>query len=119
MAAITSMIRERRSGLSLEAAIERTRVSLPGSQPSIFAAIRRAAPELPVQVMGVGSMLAISRAIEDECYAHGDRHVIFGAFQHEQAFLRAAHRWTELGRTGDHSVVFAGFVRNRPERQPG
>lgn len=118
MAAIASVVRERRNGLSLEAAIERARASGGGSEPSIFAAIRRAARELPVQVMGTGSMLAISRAIEDECYAHGDRHVIFGAFQHERHFRRAAHRWRELGRTGDHSVVFADFAGSQLDANP-
>jgi DICT domain-containing protein len=112
------VIRERRNGLSLEAAIDRARVSGSKAEPSIFAAIRRAARELPVQVMGTGSMLAISRAIEDECYAHGDRHVIFGAFQQERHFRRAAHRWRELGRTGDHSVVFADFAGSRPDANP-
>jgi DICT domain-containing protein len=111
-------MRERRSGLSLEAAIERARTSGSSAEPSIFAAIRRAARELPVQVMGTGAMLAISRAIEDECYAHGDRHVIFGAFQQERHFRRAAHRWRELGRTGDYSVVFADFARSRPDANP-
>jgi MerR family transcriptional regulator, light-induced transcriptional regulator len=116
--AIGGVIRERRSGLSLEAAIERARASTGAAEPSIFAAIRRAAGELPVQVMGVGSMLAISRAIEDECYAHGDRHVIFGAFQRERHFRAAAHRWRELARTGDHAVVFAGFPRSRQRAKP-
>ncbi|MEX0791006.1 MAG: DICT sensory domain-containing protein [Actinomycetota bacterium] len=116
--AIGSVVRERRNGLSLEAAIERARAARSGSEPSIFATIRRAAGELPVQVMGVGSMLAISRAIEDECYAHGDRHVIFGAFQSERYFRRAAHRWRELARTGAYSVVFAGFPRSRLQGVP-
>jgi MerR family transcriptional regulator, light-induced transcriptional regulator len=116
--AIRQVVRERRSGLSLEAAIERAGSAGIGVQPSIFAAIRRAARELPVQVMGTGSMLAVSRAIEDECYARSDRHVIFGAFQHEGHFRRASHRWRELGRTGDHSVVFADFPRQQVNVRP-
>lgn len=118
VAAIVSVMRDRRSGLSLEAALERARASVPSVRPSVFAAIRRAAPELPVQVIGPGSMLAISRAIEDECYAHGDSHVVFGAFQQERSFRRAAHRWRELGRTGDHSVVFADFPKVRLDANP-
>ena len=118
VAAIRSVVRERRSGLSLEAAIERARTTGSAAEPSVFAAIRRAAPELPVQVMGVGSMLAISRAIEDECYAHGDRHVIFGAFQQERFYRSAIPRWRELARTGDHAVVFADFARSRPDGKP-
>jgi MerR family transcriptional regulator, light-induced transcriptional regulator len=112
------VIRERRNGLSLEVAVERVRTAGSPAEPSIFAAIRRAARDLPVQVMGTGSMLAISRAIEDECYAHGDRHVIFGAFQHERFFRRAAHRWRELGRTGEYSVVFADFAESLPDKSP-
>lgn len=118
VAAISAVMRERRNGMSLEAAIERARAAGTRAEPSVFAAIRRAARELPVQVLGTGSMLAISRAIEDECYANGDRHVIFGAFQHERCFRRAAHRWRELGRTADYSVVFAGFARSRPDANP-
>jgi MerR family transcriptional regulator, light-induced transcriptional regulator len=107
--AIRQVAHERRTGLSLGAAIARAQAFAAPRGHSIFAGLRRAARELPVQVMGVRSMLAISRAIEDECYAHGDRHVIFGAFQKERYFRRAAHRWRELGRTGDHSV--AGWER--------
>jgi MerR family transcriptional regulator, light-induced transcriptional regulator len=107
--AIRRVAQERRNGLSLAAAIARAEAAALPGEHSIFAGLRRAARELPVQVMGVQSMLAISRAIEDECYAHGDRHVIFGAFQTERFFRRAAHRWRELARTGDHSVVFADF----------
>ncbi|CAN5897846.1 hypothetical protein BH23ACT12_BH23ACT12_21460 [soil metagenome] len=118
VAAIAGVVRERRGGLSLEAAIDRARASGSGAEPSVFAAIRRAAEELPVQVMGVGPMLAISRAIEDECYAHGDRHVIFGAFQRESHFHMAAHRWRELARTGDFAVVFAGFAGSRLSTRP-
>lgn len=117
VAAIGRVVRERSLGMSLEAAIERSQL-VPTSEPSIFAGLRAAAPELPVQVMGAGSMLAISRAIEDECYAHGDSHVIFGAFQSERAFRRAAHRWRELGRTGDYALVFAGFRRARMDARP-
>lgn len=117
VAVIGRVVKERSLGLSLEAAIERSRV-VPGSEPSIFAGLRAAAPELPAQVMGARSMLAISRAIEDECYAHGDSHVIFGAFQTERAFRRAAHRWRELGRTGDYALAFAGFRRPRLSSQP-
>lgn len=116
--AIRQVVRERRSGRSLEASIDRSKGAALGAEPSVFSAIRRAARELPVQVMGTGSMLAVSRAIEDECYAHGDRHVIFGAFQHERYYRRAAHRWRELGRTGDHSVVFADFPASRVKANP-
>lgn len=115
---IERVVSERRHGLSLEAAIARAQTAVPGDEPSIFAGLRRAARELPVQVLSARSMLAISRAIEDECYAHGDRHVIFGAFQRERSFRRAAHRWRELGRTGDHSVVFADFRVARPHANP-
>lgn len=116
--AIRQVARERRGGLSLEASIERSKGAAVAAEPSVFAAIRRAARELPVQVMGTGSMLAVSRAIEDECYARADRHVIFGAFQHERHFRRAAHRWRELGRTGDHSVAFADFPREQVKARP-
>ena len=66
-------------------------------------------PDLPVNPIGRSTMLAVSRAIEEECAATGDHPVIVGAFQRERHYRRAQERWRELGRTATTAVVFADF----------
>jgi DICT domain-containing protein len=63
-------------------------------------------------------MLAISRAIEDESLARGDRAVVIGAFQRPLFFDRSRTRWRELSRTAQLAVVFADFERRNLKRVP-
>ena len=57
--------------MSLEAAIARCCPKVDRIEPSIFAGLRRRWPALPVHQLSKRAMLAISRAIEDECCAAG------------------------------------------------
>lgn len=118
VAALDRVMAERRSGVALPVAIEMVLREPPQAEPSIFAALRLSMDGLPVQVVGEKSMLAMSRAIEDECYAQGGHHVVFGAFQQERFYRRAAHRWRELGRTGAYGAVFADFRVPRLDASP-
>ncbi len=54
-------------------------------------------------------MLAISRAIEDECLASGDRPVVIGSFQTLRAYRASEPRWRELARTASSVTVVAAF----------
>jgi MerR family transcriptional regulator, light-induced transcriptional regulator len=54
-------------------------------------------------------MLAISRAIEDECCARADRPVLVAAFQRERHFRQSEQRWRDLSRTAGLAVVLAEF----------
>jgi DICT domain-containing protein len=106
---VARVLRERATGLSLEAAISRVRKlhGRPGS--SIFAGLRRYEVDLPVYVVTKVSMLAISRAIEDECCARAERPVLVAAFQRERHFRQSESRWRDLARTARLAVVLARF----------
>jgi MerR family transcriptional regulator, light-induced transcriptional regulator len=116
VADILRVVADRNAGLSLEAAIERARRSGDESAPSLFATLRRHHPGLPTHVLTTRAMLAVSRAIEDECCARADRPVLLAAFQEVRHYERAGRRWQELTRTSVGAVAFADFpeVRTPP-----
>ena len=62
-------------------------------------------------------MLAISRAIEDECCAQADRPMLIGSFQRELFFRQSERRWRELARTATMAVAFADFSTDRVRRR--
>lgn len=118
VARILRVVAEREAGRSLEAAIDvvvRGGVQGPDDalDRSIFAGLRRARPDLTSQVVGRRTMLALSRAIEDESRAHADRPHLVAAFQTRTAFAAARRRWTDLSATASATVVFADFARTR------
>jgi DICT domain-containing protein len=110
---VRQVLRDREGGMSLEAAIGRVRSRIDRDEPSIFAGLRRRWPELPVHVLSKRAMLAISRAIEDECCAQADRPVLIGAFQRERFFRGSERRWRDLARTASAAIAFADFPRDR------
>jgi MerR family transcriptional regulator, light-induced transcriptional regulator len=61
------------------------------------------------------TLLAISRAIEDETLARAAAPVVIGAFQSVRNFRAVEHRYTRLAQAADACVVFADFedVRER------
>ena len=117
---IAWVLAERQGGRSLGAAIELVTSSVAAASaagsPTVFAGLRRLRPDLPVQVIGRRTMLAISLAIEDECLARAERPHLAAAFQREAVFRRAEARWTGLARTASSTVVFADFARSRRAR---
>jgi DNA-binding transcriptional MerR regulator len=117
VAQIHEVIRDRDAGMSLEGAITRVLSQVDRIEPSIFAGLRRRWPELPVHQLSKRAMLAISRAIEDECCAQADRPVLFGSFQRERFYRQSERRWRELARTAAAAVVFADFPVDRGRRR--
>jgi DICT domain-containing protein len=116
---VAQVLRERAAGLSLGAAIERVRESGGRTEPSIFAGLRRRRPELQTIVLRKPTLLALTRAIEDESCAQAERALLFGAFQRERFYRRSERRWRELARTAELTVAFADFERVRlPARGP-
>lgn len=113
---IRQVIRDRDDGMSLAAAIDRVRTRDGRPASTIFAGLRRRWPDLPVQVLSQRALLAISRAIEDECAAQADRPVLVGSFQREREYRRSERRWRELARTASSAMVFADFRRSRQRR---
>ena len=115
---LTEVLRRRAAGLSLSAAMAQATASAgtgdgAGAEPSIFAGIRRQHPALRVHVLTKTSLLAVTRAIEDECGARAQRPVLFGSFQRQRFFRASAPRWADLARTAEQTVVFADFGRSR------
>jgi DICT domain-containing protein len=101
----------RRLGLSIPAAIDRVRGDADAPErPSIYAAVAAIDEMARPQLLKKRTMLAISRAIEHETLAHAASPVLFGAFQHVEAYRRVEHRWSRLARQADAATVFADFA---------
>ena len=75
----------------------------------MFAGLRSARPDLPVHLLHRRTMLALSRAIEDETLASGDHPHLVVAFQTQRACHEASRRWHELMGTAATTIVF--FLR--------
>ena len=114
---ISQVVVERDAGRSLEAAIALVLQGTPTlpdeADASVFAGLRRARPDLPVNILSRRAMLALSRAIEDESLASSDRPHLVAAFQTRQAYRAAHARWDELLASAASAIVFADFPRAR------
>jgi DICT domain-containing protein len=119
---IEAVIRLRAAGMSLHAAIGQATSASGQPEPSVFAGLRRRHPGLIPQVLRKATLLALTRAIEDECCARAERPVLFAAFQQRRFFLQSQQRWNELARTARVVAVFADFgepaAANRPAPGP-
>lgn len=112
---VLEVVRHRQGGLSLEAAVRRVTTE-PTTSWSVYAELRRRHPELTPQVLSRRTLIALSRAIEDECCARASQPMLFGGFQ-RQEFLQASYdRWLELARTARSTVVFADLAHPAPLR---
>lgn len=109
---VARVVRARTAGLSLEAAISRATTEADQVAPSLFAALRRRHPELPVHVLSRRAMLAISTAIEDECCARGQQPVLLGLFERERFYRLREPRWRDFSQTARLSVVLADLPGN-------
>ena len=117
-ALLAEVLRGRARGLSLPAAMtQATAAAATFPETSVFAGLRRCHPGLRVHVMPKRMLLALTRAIEDECCARAQRPILAGSFQHQRFYLAAQSRWTDLASGAEHTVVFADFGRSR--RRPG
>src|ERR1700760_1768714 len=113
-ALLTEVLRRRASGLSLSAAMAQATASHGGgAERSIFAGLRRQHPALRVHVLTKAALLAVTRAIEDECAARAQRPVLLGSFQRQRFYQASAPRWADLARAAEHTVVFADFAHSR------
>jgi MerR family transcriptional regulator, light-induced transcriptional regulator len=106
---IEEILRLRASGTSLQAAIGRATAQTPGGDVSVFAGLRRRHPGLVPQELRKTTLLALTRAIEDECCARAERAMLFAGFQQERFYRYSAERWQELARTARVVVAFADF----------
>jgi MerR family transcriptional regulator, light-induced transcriptional regulator len=119
VALVERVLDDRDRGLSLAAAITRARELSADHPRSLFAVLRDRHPRIVPRRFPIAAMLALSRAIEDECLARADRPLLAAAFQTRRAYRRAEPRWRELTRTAALAFVLADFpARRAPRRGP-
>jgi len=113
-AVLADVLRGRDRGLSMSAAIAQATAAAP--ETSVFAGLRRRHPDLRVHVMPKPTLLALTRAIEDECCARAQRPILVGCFQRQRFYDAGRARWASMARTAEQTLVFADFtqVRERP-----
>jgi DICT domain-containing protein len=104
------VLQRQRAGVRLEAAISDVRSAAAPPSLSVFAMLRSRHPQLAPQILRKTTLLALSRAIEDEYLAGGEIGTIFGAFQKERFYRSSQARWAELARRSRTCVVFADFA---------
>jgi DICT domain-containing protein len=109
---VREVLRLRGHGLSLAAAIERARGRHKPPATSVFAGLRRRRPDVAPTILAKPTVLALTRAIEDEYCARAADGVLIGSFQRERFYRAAQRRWRELARTAGTAVALADF----PER---
>ncbi|MCW2758334.1 MAG: ycgE 2 [Nocardioidaceae bacterium] len=101
--------RRRDAGERLDLAISEVLANAAPPPPSIYAALRKRHPHLPVQRLKKSTMTALSWAIEDQFCAQADQAILWGAFQRAAYFEAARPRWSELSRMARGATVFADF----------
>ncbi len=109
----------RERGLSVPASLERARGGHTGSdRPSIYGALLSQGAPMTAHRMRKRTLLAISRAIEDETLARAAEPFVAGAFQQEHNYRAVEHRYRRLAANGT-AVVFADFEKvAKPEGAP-
>jgi DICT domain-containing protein len=117
-ALLADVLRFRDRGMSIAAAMAQA-VAGAGihREKSIFAGLRVRHPDLRVHVMSKGPLLAMTRAIEDECCARAQQPLLIGAFQRQRFYQSAQLRWADLARSAEHTIIFADFGLS--QHQPG
>lgn len=106
---VEEVLRQRAAGLSLPAAIAQADAGDPAADPSVFAALRSRHPGLQPQVLRKATLLALTRAIEDEYCARAEHAMLFASFQEQRYYRRSEARFNDLARTADSVTVFADF----------
>ncbi len=101
----------RRSGMSVPSALESARAQRRNAQPTIFGAVPHEGRSRPLRKR---TLVALSRAIEDQTMASASRPLVMGSFQHERHYRHVEHRYRRMAQMADLAVVFADFERTRP-----
>ena len=117
LAALQLVVELRRGGLSVPAALERARSARKSTseQPTIFGAVPHGGKTRRLRKR---TLIALSRAIEDQTIASAARPVVLGAFQHERHYRAVQHRYRRMAKSADFAAVFADF-EEAAEMTPG
>ena len=108
VASIRRVVAERAAGATLAGAIARVSGD-DTTSGSFFADLRWGASRLEPQLVRKRTLVALSRAIEDECASRAERALLVGAFQECRFYTRSKSRWLDLARGARRTVVFADF----------
>lgn len=106
VAMLSHAVELRRGGMSVPAALETARAQKQTSHPSIFGAVPH---EGRSRRLRKRTLVALSRAIEDQTMASASRPIIMGSFQRERHYRGVEHRYRRMARMADLTVVFADF----------
>lgn len=104
--AVRAVLRRQAAGVRLEAAIAEVAVAAPAT-PSVYAELRRTAPQLEVRQLRKSTLVALSQAIEDEATLRAADVLHFGAFQEQRHLDASALRWQDLAHTSRGTFAFA------------
>ncbi len=110
--------RRREAGARLDAAVAEVASDSTGAPSSIFAELRRRRPDLVPRILRKRTLLALTRALEDECISRAQRPWLIATFQHERHYRRAQARWRDLDRTSQRSWALAAFDNPSPSSRP-
>jgi MerR family transcriptional regulator, light-induced transcriptional regulator len=108
--ALRRVLAYRERGLSVPAAVDRARSNdLATDRPSLFGVLAAGESPPAAQVLSKRTLIAISRAIEDETISRAASPVVIAAFQRERNYRAVEHRYRAIARTADAVLVFADF----------
>ena len=110
--ALRRVLAYRERGLSVPAAVDRARSSeLATDRPSLFGVLAAGESPPAAQVLTKRTLIAVSRAIEEETISRAAAPVVIAAFQNERNYRAVEHRYRAMARTADAVLVFADFDR--------
>jgi DICT domain-containing protein len=116
--ALRRVVSFRNDGLSVPAALERARsLEGPTDRPSIYAALTSGEQPVRPQRLRRPTLIALSRAIEEEAMARAAGPVVIGAFQDESNYRAVEHRYRRLAHVADAVGVFATFPAPRVDHE--
>lgn len=118
VALVDRVLAERAAGIPLKLAVSRVTGPAQVSAESVFGVLCTSFPQLRPMRLSRRSLLAASRAVEDECLAQGRRPVVLGSFQTAAGYQRSEPRWLELSRTAEWCLVLADFQAD-PDAESG
>src|SRR5215210_4707753 len=103
--ALRRVVALRETGLSVPAAVGRVReADMPTDRASLFGVLAAGDVPIAARPLTKRTLLAISRAIEDETLARAAAPVVIGAFQQERNYRAVEHRYQRIAAMADAAM---------------
>jgi DICT domain-containing protein len=115
---INDIQRRRLLGSSLSAAVAAVKKRSEVPRSSLTRTVQHFLGNVAPVRLTKPTLVAMSRAIEDEASARADRPVLVAAFQSEDFRRQSSARWEELSRTSLATIVFTGSQAKRNRHRP-